>query len=632
MWKFLSRGHGETEGFSNGSLAEFKGNPLQALAREICQNSLDAADGSGKPVVVEFQKYYMNISDFPGMDSMNDVISACEKFWHKKADVNTNTFLRQARRCLDDKSGKFTVLRISDYNTTGVSGAFSDEDITPWGSLVKGNAFSVKADTKNAAGSYGIGKAAPFVCSYFQTIFYRSYDMDDVQASLGVARLMAHESIEAVPEGEDPVRRSVGYFGSDSAGKPASGFKELDKLNVRSSQGTDIFIPGFTSATTDDTWVKEVLREIVDNFLYSIYIGKLEIHIGSRTLNKANLGSMLDFIGSKDASMFYNVIRDNPNVTEVIKPFHNLGQLRLRLLYGPELNKKVLVVRNSGMKIARISSLPRQIQYTGFLELQGDDLNDYFRRMENPSHNAWEPKRHPEPTNARKYKEEVETWVIETISQKLLEMCGDETLINTGDCFNFSENTGSLSEGAKKEKITDETDKVETEAYIPATHSGVKLSIRDEGRTSSSKKVAGRDDPDGEDIGHRHRSGKKPGGQPKGRNVTIDPTGPDSVNVGEGGKSRVVPVSARIISRADGTKRLVFEADENITLGRLEIVTKGENGKSLKLKVQDAQGTNVTSESGNIVIRNIPAHEKQSCEFTLSDKGNYALGVKAYGN
>ena len=70
MWKFLSRGFGETEGFSSGSLAEFKGNPLQALAREICQNSLDAADGSGKPVIVEFEDSYVDIDSFPGMQSM----------------------------------------------------------------------------------------------------------------------------------------------------------------------------------------------------------------------------------------------------------------------------------------------------------------------------------------------------------------------------------------------------------------------------------------------------------------------------------------------------------------------------------------------------------------------------------
>ena len=80
-WYFPSRGGAETEGFSNAGLAEFRGNPLQALAREICQNSLDAAEGSGKPVRVEFHKTFMEMSKFPGMDQMKIILDACQDFW-----------------------------------------------------------------------------------------------------------------------------------------------------------------------------------------------------------------------------------------------------------------------------------------------------------------------------------------------------------------------------------------------------------------------------------------------------------------------------------------------------------------------------------------------------------------------
>lgn len=200
------------------------------------------------------------------MTSMRDVIAACNKFWRGKGDVNTMTFLNRANECLKNRTGQFAVLRVSDYNTTGVKGAFSEQDITPWGSLVKGNSFSVKADEKNAAGSYGIGKAAPFVSSYFQTVFYRTYDKDGVRAALGVARLMAHESISSVSEGEDVVRRFVGYFGADERGRPAKSFAELDALNERTEHGTDIFIPGFTGAGTDEAWVKEILKEMLTDF------------------------------------------------------------------------------------------------------------------------------------------------------------------------------------------------------------------------------------------------------------------------------------------------------------------------------------------------------------------------------
>lgn len=41
-WFFPSRGFGATEGFSNPGLEMFKGEPIRAMAREVCQNSLDA--------------------------------------------------------------------------------------------------------------------------------------------------------------------------------------------------------------------------------------------------------------------------------------------------------------------------------------------------------------------------------------------------------------------------------------------------------------------------------------------------------------------------------------------------------------------------------------------------------------
>lgn len=138
---------------------------------------------------------------------------------------------------------------------------------------------------------------------------------------------MARESIQPVPESEDPVRRSVGYYGEDQHGRPARGFDALDALYKRDECGTDLFIPGFTGSTSDESWVKDILKEVAENFLYSFYSGKLEVKIEKRMLTRNNLGAMLDWIGSKDARIFYEVIRENPNVQEMKTGFYKLGTL-----------------------------------------------------------------------------------------------------------------------------------------------------------------------------------------------------------------------------------------------------------------------------------------------------------------
>lgn len=72
-WNFPSRNNGDIEGFSNPALEWFKGNPLRAMAREICQNSLDAQYDEDKPVTIEFFKTYENASSFPGMQELQSM-------------------------------------------------------------------------------------------------------------------------------------------------------------------------------------------------------------------------------------------------------------------------------------------------------------------------------------------------------------------------------------------------------------------------------------------------------------------------------------------------------------------------------------------------------------------------------
>ena len=69
-WSFPSRNNGDIEGFSNPALEWFKGSPLRALAREICQNSLDAQYDEDEPVEIEFKKDFIAPSAFPGMNGL----------------------------------------------------------------------------------------------------------------------------------------------------------------------------------------------------------------------------------------------------------------------------------------------------------------------------------------------------------------------------------------------------------------------------------------------------------------------------------------------------------------------------------------------------------------------------------
>lgn len=634
-WFFPTRGGGAVEGFSNPGLEWFKGEPIRAMAREVCQNSLDAKKPNDKPLRIEFKRDFMKASEFPGMLEMRDVLVRCREFWKSQKDGKTNEFIKNASDTI--KGDSFFVLRISDYNTFGLKGAFDNDEFMPWKSLVKGDAFSVKT-SESAAGSYGIGKAAPFVVSKLQTVFYRTFDEEGIKAAQGVTHLVSFED-DNVHMGEDPIRRSTGYFGDGIANNAFMRIDKLDKIIDRKEHGTDLFIPGFNFITGHNTqWFDEVIIEILDNFLYSICSGKMEVIVDSFKIDKTNVSSyILKYLPkTKHALAFYDVIRnDNENVIEEVKSFYNLGTLRLRLIYSSNANKKVLVVRNSGMKISDIPSLPKGIAFTGFLELQGEELNKFFRKMENPQHNKWEHKRHPDPDRAKKYKDEVENWVREFIGEKIKEISGEEMDIDVSDYFISSEKDAPKETDDKIENVVDTV----KEIIIDHDNQGAgtkTFKVKDISGNSNNQNhstthtKSGKIDDEGEGFGHRTPTGKRPAGKPTGRRGTGLNDGEDKLYEG----LREVEVSARIIKKSTGTNKLIFKTFDNIKVGELEIVTVGENGKPLQLNVKSVKSTDIDAyaENGHIVIKNVSGQEKRSLEFEVYAEKTYAMGVRAYGN
>lgn len=466
-------------------------------------------------------------------------------------------------------------------------------------------------------------------------MFYRTYDVNGDRAAQGVTHLVSFEDEKMSKPGEDTVRRSTGYYGDGIENKPFPYIEELDNINERNEYGTDLFIPVFSFASGKMDWKDEVIAEILDNFLYSIYSGKLEIKVDNIILNKDSLLTHITRLlpKTKHAACFYDVIReDNDKVIEEKRKFYEMGWLRLRLLYKPDMNKQILTVRNSGMKIAKIAGLPKGISYTGFLEIQGDRLNSFFREMENPQHNAWEPKRHNDPKLAKKHKTTVEKWVKEMIGQKIKEISGDELDIDVGEFFNGREQIQVNATEREEEKSEVVIDSVQSIDIKQEDIESRRLKIRDIGGTSSADahKVSGIIDDQGNQIGHRHPSGNKRRAKATGRKGVSTGDGPDKIYDG----MREVYVDARIISKGNGFNKMIFTAEDDIAVGELEVVTLGENGRSLQIKVESVVGVTTYAEvvDGHIRIKNVKAREKNTLEFRIIGNKKYAMGVRAYGN
>jgi len=176
-WNFPGNQDGQIKGIADAGIENFNGTELSSLARENCQNSLDAAlDDDNLDVVVEFERYFLPTNQIPGIVEYRNILKKCKMFWDRSGSEKAKLFLKDAIKELE-KENTF-VLRISDYNTSGLSDPYTQSNdpfnfsFDGWNALIKIDGGANKGDDK--AGAFGIGKSAPFSNSYYRLIFYRT--------------------------------------------------------------------------------------------------------------------------------------------------------------------------------------------------------------------------------------------------------------------------------------------------------------------------------------------------------------------------------------------------------------------------------------------------------------------------
>lgn len=385
----------EAKGLNDSGIETFNDDCLKGLAREICQNSLDARrkDVPDKqPVIVEFSRFNLAPDQFPGKETFFWALERSLDFWKNRNDEKTEKFFRDAL----DVTANLIVpwLRISDFFTTGLIGVSKGSTrnaTTPWSSLVMSSGVSNKAG--GSGGSFGIGKFASFSCSKFRTSFYSTVTEEGEKGFQGVARLVSFENKDKC------ITLGNGYYRED--GQPLKESPQIDKeFNRDGKSGTDVLVPAFCGG---DTWFEDVTASVLDGFLFAIFENKLEVHLfdeGAEPLviNRKWLDDQykLGQLANRPTVRYnYEVLKNNDPNQEFKKEIGEDGYLELRLMLAPELDRRISMIRETGMKIYAKGNFPASISFSGVLVVHGEELNKRIKKFENPQHTKWEPKRNP---------------------------------------------------------------------------------------------------------------------------------------------------------------------------------------------------------------------------------------------
>lgn len=384
FWKFPSVTGGNINSINNAGLETFRDNPIDSLTREICQNSLDAIKNPEKPVVVEFKKFVSN--GLPEKAQLHEAFIKGKETW-KHGNEKSLRFINSAMSILSESN--IECLRISDFNTVGLIGAEKAELGTPWSSLIKEAGSSNKRD--DSGGSFGIGKAAPFLSSNLRTLFYSSFDKDGYLSHIGVADIMSFR------KGDNSVTLGKGYFTNNENSNAISGLLKLDPYFNRKETGTDIFITAFNGM---EDWKNEMIYSILKNFFLTVFQKKLVVIIDGFEVSHSNIAELIEGLEENNDNQIlknYFKLLTSDQTVKILYPAKKYkdgvefeeGEAELLLLDGEDLNRRVLMTRKTGMRIFEQSNISGNISFTGLLYMKGKNMNKIFKQMENPAHNAW---------------------------------------------------------------------------------------------------------------------------------------------------------------------------------------------------------------------------------------------------
>lgn len=417
-WYFPDNKGGQDEGFENQGINQFKMSPYGKVAREIIQNSYDAKiKGEGKRVKVEFKLVKMDKKRIPNLESIKESINASAEYFPESER------LEKFRQVANEKfeSDTIDVLKISDYNTTGLVG-IEKRINSAWYGLIKSSGNSTKSGV--SGGSYGSGKHAAFVFSYFRTILYGTYVEDEGYAFQGKSILCSHKK-------DGVVKSNIGYWGNitEDECKPIRKQEMMDEFYRRNQTGTDLYIIG--AKLEKEEWVENIIYSVIENFWKLVIEDKLEVSIENDgkniNIDSKNIRALAQMgkeenakIDEHDIFNAYKFIELNDSVEEVrYGSICNENDVELKIAKLPQYpEKKILKMRDTEMKINIFSPRKRPVNFIGILIAKGEELNKQLRESEPQTHDAWNADNIEDEEDRRKVRDTIrklDAWINEQI-------------------------------------------------------------------------------------------------------------------------------------------------------------------------------------------------------------------------
>ena len=406
-WDFPLLGTGNQSGNNIAAITMFKGSGIMdGLAREVCQNSLDAKDKSlppDTPVKVKFELVEIEKKEYSMFEGYQKALESSIDYWANSPlrTPKIMEFLGNVKKALDLE--KIPVLIMSDYNTVGLNGVNAAQgEKSFWDLLVNVEGLSDKQD-ENSAGSFGIGKNAPFAYSALNLVFYNTLAQDGGRGFEGVARLVTtQKEYNGTFRPTQPIGKYL-YLEDEYTGRPIlptdnCPLSQLDIFN-RKEIGTDVAVFGFKTNEYED-WERNIAIAIIKNFVLAILNSKLEVEIKSPKItyiiSKSNVESLLfkDFSDEPQLKYTRQIYETLTKVDPIKVTIEEKDDLSIYVKYEDAYAQSLSRFRSTGMLINTTFGdvLPHFSVVIIVNDVGEMRLSKTLREAEPPQHTEWKAK------------------------------------------------------------------------------------------------------------------------------------------------------------------------------------------------------------------------------------------------
>lgn len=655
IWNFPPSNHTQDTGGDDSD--QFPNDPIENLAREIIQNSLDARSGDS-PAIVEFHHFVSDCDEFPGFQSLIEYIMRLhtQKTAAKNASPKEVTIVKNLVTSLNvaNKTGKIRWLRISDFNTTGLWGSSTPANKnTPWHAFINGVGKNQKGE--KSGGSKGQGKRAIFVNSSLKTMFVSTFSCNedtklDERANIGVAKLLSLTLDEEDSYNPDNTL-GIGYCVEDNASakkynSPSLNLFELDPEFDREQKGygTDIYLPFFNG---EEYWDDTIIIESIISFLPAILSNELRVILSyddTTVKHEINSNNILPFLagkgwGKKEGKALYNVLTstNTKRIPFTAKPGFEMTLLLLQ--DNMDGLNSIYEYRFPTMMKIRKESKDSSVGYTGVLFVEGDEICKRLRSVEDATHSGWYIGRYKESEYEKKQIEEALNVLDNFISsecQKFGTSGTEESIYFDVRGWDTEEDSLDMSVEEKKEigLPTDDVvfDMKNDDVKNPRRKRLKKKGnvIDDNGSAEANVMDIGKTGEGEEEFSHPEGHNNQTGGEIHEGNK-VDNYNPEQGETLVIARRRIATVNAIMpsICPEDGLFDLVFKPEKTGTDAHVEILKVGVDGENESTKIISAKtDTQTLPIVGNkIVMDKITKNTEYRIHLQLDETSNYVWEV-----